>query len=231
MPTADEVLRWASCRRPCWPRALATGSGRGRLQPRQDKLVIERERVAGDHVRPARLAGCVAIQHVAGGPQHVGIDLPQAGVPAQPRDPGDPLLLQRVGWIVQPRPHGLNVAPRSSARSVPPPRWFQTRSTNPASSDPGAQRSARCRRRARRRCRAASTPTGHPPNAPAGRTPRRSRARLRPGARRSHRRDRSPGQAQRPDHRHGQHHVRRERFHHRRQLGRWPRPVEDEVVG
>ena len=123
MPTPDEVLRTgllvaAHIGLEQHPRRLEPS---GSLQARQHKLMIERERVTGDHVRSARLPGRVPIEHVAGGPKYMGVHLPEAGVPAQSSHPGDPLLRQRIGWIVEPGPHRLNVCgdpPRAQHRRL-----------------------------------------------------------------------------------------------------------------
>ena len=93
------------------PMLASSRTRRGRTplansKPGATKLRVERERVARDHVRPARLAGCVAIQDVAGGPEHVRIDLPQPRVAAQPWDTPHALLVQRVMRVMQPGPHG-----------------------------------------------------------------------------------------------------------------------------
>ena len=142
----------------------------------------------------------------------MGIDLPQPGVAAQPRDPGEPLLQQRVGRIVQPRPHGLDVVrdePRALDRFL---SGFKQETRIPRHAvldDKGLQCAAVEHR---------GNPALH----------RRREAALRMRQRHVHlvghprvfdemsvdRIDviRPHGQPQRPDHRHGQHHVGRERF-------------------
>ena len=192
---------------------------------------VERERVAGDHVQSARVAGAEAVQDVARGPDDVRVDFPQAGVATEARHAVDALGVERVVGRVQPVAQRLDVArdPAREGDCLGGRGEQKARSAGHAVlQQVGADRA--CRRRRRRACRAGARPRVRPRSGPAARTAPPHAWRPRQAAWHASRVYAPRSTLQRSDDRHGQHHVRGQRLDQRREVGRRPRPVEDEVV-
>src|SRR5437879_2704275 len=61
--------------------------------------------ISSDHVEPARVPGAVAIEHVTGRTNDVGVDHPEKGVPTQPCHAPKLLRPKGIARVAQPLAH------------------------------------------------------------------------------------------------------------------------------